>query len=276
MEMLPPVMLWTYGVLFWAGLVLLYIFYRQHLRRPQAGNRACAWLRSRRWYLHDAAFIVLMLFMLMALAWAFLQVLSHYGGHDLEENVWIVVITQSVVLHWAILVLVWRGTLRNRVYWCGRAAHEWRGAGLGAAAYVATIPVLVLGSLLYSLVLLLLGVEPEMQDVVLLFESLEDGWFFYYFIFMAVILAPIAEELLFRGVLLPACSRAWGVRAGVVVSSLLFAFMHLHATSFAALWLLSVGLAIAYMYTRSIWAPIAMHMLFNGVNLVMVQAGATG
>jgi membrane protease YdiL (CAAX protease family) len=90
------------------------------------------------------------------------------------------------------------------------------------------------------------------------------------FLVFAIVIAPIVEEGFFRGILLPLCSRQWGALAGILVSSLIFALLHSHLGTFAALFSLSVGLSLAYAYTRTIAVPILLHIFFNAFNLLLV------
>ena len=86
----------------------------------------------------------------------------------------------------------------------------------------------------------------------------------------AVLFAPVQEELIFRGYLYGLARRHLGVGAGLVVSSALFAGIHLHLPSFAGLFMLAVCLALAYEWTGSILVPMAMHALFNLLSVLVL------
>ena len=78
-----------------------------------------------------------------------------------------------------------------------------------------------------------------------------------------VILAPFAEELVFRGVLLPALTRAVGVVAAVGLSSVVFGLMHPPVNAMIGIGIFAVFLALIYIYTDSIWPAIFLHSLKN-------------
>lgn len=82
-----------------------------------------------------------------------------------------------------------------------------------------------------------------------------------------VVLAPLFEELLFRGFLIPGLEASWGRWAAVVVSSLLFAVIHFQYDLFDMAGVLGLGLIFgaARVTTRSTLLPMALH---SGVNLV--------
>ena len=86
----------------------------------------------------------------------------------------------------------------------------------------------------------------------------------------AVVFAPAQEELIFRGYLYGLARRHLGVGAGLLVSSALFAGIHLHLPSFAGLFVLALCLALAYEWTGSIFVPVAMHALFNLLSVVVL------
>jgi len=95
-------------------------------------------------------------------------------------------------------------------------------------------------------------------------------------IFLAVAVAPLAEEFIFRLFLYGVMKRYFGKVAGVTVSALLFAIVHGHLPSFAPLFVLGSCLAIAYEWSGSILVPMTMHALFNAVTLVALTfAGPT-
>jgi len=89
-------------------------------------------------------------------------------------------------------------------------------------------------------------------------------------VLIVVIIAPFAEEVVFRGVLLPALGTRWGVVAGVVMSSALFAGLHFSAYTFAPI--AAAALIFAWMVVRfrSLWPAYIAHATFNGIAVVLL------
>ena len=83
-------------------------------------------------------------------------------------------------------------------------------------------------------------------------------------------LAPFFEETVFRGVMLPLFVRRFGLGAGVLLTSALFAGIHMNLQATAPLFVVAVGCSLAYVYTGSLWVPVTMHALFNGINLLFL------
>ncbi len=75
-----------------------------------------------------------------------------------------------------------------------------------------------------------------------------------------VIMAPIFEEYLFRGVLLQRWSQKWNVRKAIIVSSLIFAVLH---ADILGAFLYGVVMSLLYLRTQSLLVPILCHMLNN-------------
>jgi CAAX protease family protein len=105
-----------------------------------------------------------------------------------------------------------------------------------------------------------------------------------------VIVAPLGEEILFRGFATTAWVRALGVRRGVVVGALVFAFAHVLTVSGATAGeasgqalvafagRLPVALALGWVFVRTgtIWASFGLHAAFNAILLILAEAVAAG
>ena len=91
-----------------------------------------------------------------------------------------------------------------------------------------------------------------------------------YLLFMAIVLAPIFEEILFRGIALPYLLRKIGTLPALVLVSFFFAMIHSHLPSFIPLFVIAMAFGLAYLRTGSLTVPITMHMIFNAVNVGMM------
>ena len=130
-------------------------------------------------------------------------------------------------------------------------------------------PLLLLG-ILWAGLLEKLGHEAVPQEAVRMFTeafSRGEGLEIALLVFNAVVLAPLWEELMFRGVFFGLLRSRSGTGSALVLSSAVFAAYHLSLD--ALLPLFFVGLALGYIYyrTRSIYFAILFHALFNSVML---------
>lgn len=76
------------------------------------------------------------------------------------------------------------------------------------------------------------------------------------------VLAPIAEELVFRGVLLTRLKSRFGTKTAILISSALFGLTHLSLAMVRAA-LFGACMCILYLRTENILVPIVIHMVYN-------------
>ena len=81
---------------------------------------------------------------------------------------------------------------------------------------------------------------------------------------MATIIAPVSEEIVFRGWLFNALNRRIPVWPAIFLSSVLFALIHPSVSSITT-FLFGVCMAVAYYKTQNLWVVILMHALNNGL-----------
>lgn len=84
----------------------------------------------------------------------------------------------------------------------------------------------------------------------------------------AVVLAPLFEETIFRGALLPVLAMRLGPLPGVLLSGLLFAMAHISVGELAPLTVLGVGLGLVRLRSGRLWPSVLMHGLWNAVTFL--------
>ena len=106
---------------------------------------------------------------------------------------------------------------------------------------------------------------------------------------VGAVIAPVSEEILFRGFSLTAWERSIGSQRAIIRSSLLFALAHVINASGDSLGevagLVVVGMATrlpvafvlgwVFVRRRSIWASIGLHSAFNAILLVLAHLAFT-
>jgi membrane protease YdiL (CAAX protease family) len=91
-----------------------------------------------------------------------------------------------------------------------------------------------------------------------------------------VIVAPVAEELFFRGVVYNAWERERGPRVALLGSAALFAAIHASLFALLPIFALGVALALVYRSTRSLPAVMTMHLGFNAISVVIALLARQG
>jgi membrane protease YdiL (CAAX protease family) len=103
------------------------------------------------------------------------------------------------------------------------------------------------------------------------------GWGAVAFVVAAVVIAPVTEELLFRGLLFRAIRDRYGFVLGAIGSAVFFGLLHTGAGAVADVVLLQVsiglfglGLAAVYEWRGTLVANVAAHAVFNLVTVLVV------
>ncbi|QIR39426.1 CPBP family intramembrane metalloprotease [Tolypothrix sp. PCC 7910] len=135
----------------------------------------------------------------------------------------------------------------------------------GLGGYCAALPIVVVVSLInQQLWQGQGGSNPLLQLALESQDSVALGIFFI----TAAIAAPIFEEILFRGFLLPSLTRYLPVWGSILLSSLLFAAAHLSLSEILPLTALGIVLGVVYTRSRNLLAPMLLHSLWNSGTLL--------
>lgn len=97
------------------------------------------------------------------------------------------------------------------------------------------------------------------------FENLSQQYEFILAFVSLVVVTPIAEEILFRGYLLGKLRKRFATWLAVLVTSLLFGIAHFAWNVGIDVFVLSIVLSVLRIVTGSLWAPIVLHMIKNGI-----------
>ena len=90
--------------------------------------------------------------------------------------------------------------------------------------------------------------------------------------FAAIVVAPLCEEIVFRGYLYPVMKKFSGPWVAGVCSALIFAAAHGSLVALLPLFVFGCVLVLIYEKTGSLWAPIAVHFCFNGATVIIQMA----
>ncbi len=139
--------------------------------------------------------------------------------------------------------------------------------GRGLLYIAAAYPLLIL---VQGIVHNATGGEGAPQDVVRFLTEAKSSKDRIAMLAMAVVVAPIAEEFIFRGYIYAVIKKYIGVLAGLILTSLLFALVHGHAHSMPALFTLAFCLGLAYEHTGSLPLTVTMHAVFNAFQIAII------
>lgn len=214
------------------------------------------------WGVRDVA-LGLVLYVMLAIAalvvarlaaqWGLLSV----GTSSREATLVVAALAELAMLLpvWLIAVVARRGTWRSLGF---------RGFNFGTGCLL--VPAAFLGALmvnaLWGLFLRQMGWDTQ-ADIAGLFGT---SPFAIAFGFLTVaVIAPVAEETLFRGFVLGGLRRSIGTVGALLVSSALFTLPHLPPTIYPAIFGLGLFFGLLFLWTKSLFPSMIVHGLINGL-----------
>ncbi len=184
-----------------------------------------------------------------------------------------------------VLYLLWRASFAPRGLWLIGAipAHPWRDLWWGVSAFLIAVPMIMAAIQMAVLLGGLFGQEaPQIaHDMLKMLIDSDSHTGTVLIMVSAVLVAPIVEESIFRGLIQSVMvetlgeSRRWSI---VIVASIVFMFIHADFESWehwqALPGLLVLGLVLGWLYERtgSLWPCIVVHTGFNLINVLLVIA----
>jgi membrane protease YdiL (CAAX protease family) len=144
-----------------------------------------------------------------------------------------------------------------------------RGIATGLVAAIAVVPWTMLCVVAVFAVWPLIAHEmPQNHPMLVELQNATDSHVRWFIVATALIVAPMAEEIIFRGSLQQGLClitrRPW---LAVALTSLIFGFLHPYLWMVVPLFLLSTCLGYIYQRTGNLWATITIHAVFNGVSV---------
>lgn len=141
--------------------------------------------------------------------------------------------------------------------------------------FLMLLPVIWIASLIWTNVLTALEAAGlieafEPQELVTLFQRGGDPLAIGLLVAMAIVLAPVVEELIFRGCIYRFLKSQTTLLPAQILSGVVFSFMHANLMSFVPLVLVGVLLARVYEKTGNLMVAVWFHAFFNAFSLLML------
>jgi membrane protease YdiL (CAAX protease family) len=146
----------------------------------------------------------------------------------------------------------------------------WRAIGIAAGLIMLLIPLFMLVT---TIAYQFLDGHAEPQEMVKIYQKAAKtgkSEILWQVMVAAVVIAPITEEILFRGYFYAVLKRIAGPMPAALGISLLFGAIHNNALGFSGLTLLALGLTLAYEWSGSLLVSIFMHAWFNATSLFVM------
>jgi len=261
------------------GVILWLVWLYQHLRRRQQGTSALPpvpwgwetiWEVMVIWFATFFALSLVVMPLLRALVTGGVPLTSAFEQTLYALATYGVMMVAGYGLLWLLLRrfgkppwdwLRWQGGWRSALVW-------------GCGGYVAALPLVLLTSLLSQALLKNQGGGNPLLEVIL--QSRDYGTFALLYVMVAV-MAPLFEEVLFRGFLFRSLQTHLPLGTAMVLTGLLFAVAHLNLADLLPLTVLGTVLSYTYWRSQNLGAAMILHGIWNSgsfLGLLLLSGGA--
>lgn len=155
-----------------------------------------------------------------------------------------------------------------------RLQWSWRSAGLGLLFGLGGLFVTLPAAALW---LSVVGEEAN-SAAGAVFGGVRGTWAWAVVVFVVIVfVAPVCEEIVYRGLLWGAVDRRWGRRVALLVTTVVFAIAHLELTRIPLLLVVALPIGLARFFVGDLTASILAHQVTNllpGLVLMLTVAGA--
>lgn len=232
-------------------------------------------LSERKWDLESILRLVAWLsFSLFAVMLAQIIAQHALGKARFHEGSTVYLLFASLSLHGSILMGVWLHLRLSGIGW-NRAfgflkAPLWRAIPLGLLVIILFMPVCEVLQMASVEALTRAGIHIEPQMAVEEFSKAETLFGKVYLAVFAILIAPLAEEVLFRGIIYRALRDFGFPKLAFWVSALLFALIHQSLAIFLPIFVLGLIFAWLYEKTGNLLSSITAHAAFNALNVALI------
>lgn len=136
--------------------------------------------------------------------------------------------------------------------------------------FLLSIPLLVFLQLILKKSFEYWDLNLPPQKIIEIIAQTQSVYALALMIFMIVILAPLTEEILFRGIIYRFLKGKIGPLFGAMISAFIFALAHTNLFSFIPLFVLGLLLTLSYEHSGNITVPILFHAFFNTNSMIFI------
>lgn len=231
---------------------------------------------TTKWTMKDVYKVFVATFIIEMIIFIFLNLLGigdylrHFSSNDYIKT--LVLFGLYILQIAGMIIPLWYFAIRKQKITPLSFGFRWIGT-FKTVAWVIMSYIFYLGLgfflivLFYNLGIDAFGFEPQ-QSIFDIFGNHIPGLIATFVI--AVILAPLVEEIYFRGFVLQTLAKVVSPFWGVVLTALIFAAVHFQFRSIMPLLILSLILNILYLRTKSIWPGIVFHIFNNFIALTIM------
>jgi len=191
-------------------------------------------------------------------------------GIEIANGLQFAVVGVAAALEVAVIWLVCCRSRRKPVSSLGlrRPAATWQVVTAPVAAYALAIGAMIIWASVR--IIFLPETTTSVQKALESFNTVRPGIDRVLVGLVVAFVAPIAEEVVFRGYLFRMLRHRWGVAAGVLVSAAVFAAVHGEPLYMPPLFVIGVLLALLVQVTGSLYPAMVLHAIVNGMTVALL------
>jgi membrane protease YdiL (CAAX protease family) len=199
------------------------------------------------------------------------EVFRKFGYMNTQTQQALFVIVTSWIFYLFVIMLISLFLKRRGFSW--NQAFGFRNIKFSHALMTAAVVLpalfipLEIVSVLTQLIFKIFNWPIDEQFIVEFFRKLSNPWLKLGIISISSIGAPIAEELLFRGIFYPFLKERYGFFTALMINSAVFGIFHEHAPSILPLFALAIIFTLAYEWTGNLLTCILLHAGFNTISV---------
>jgi membrane protease YdiL (CAAX protease family) len=181
------------------------------------------------------------------------------SGAQLAQSATIVFAELAYILP-VVIILGWK-----HIPWkyLGFGKFSWSTMNIGCGMLFVGYGIIIV----HNFILSMLGIDPQGKEIFDIFSSIDSPvWLFL----AAVIVAPIVEEIFFRGFLFQGFRKRYGWVPALLLSSFIFAAAHLDLAALIPTFILGIILTYMYHHSNSLWPGMILHFLINATSTLSV------
>jgi len=215
------------------------------------------------WTVQDVWFTMtfLVFYVVMEYASAHIVGLTAY-----KKNIGIYAAFFEIIL---LIPIIWLVFKKYHASWSALGFRSFKGIAVGMGCGFLVLVYIV--NFFLAILLALLKVSPSVNWVTTI-QNISSPW---WLVMTGVILAPLVEEIFFRGFVFTGLRQRFGWVKAMLISAVVFAIGHMQITNLIPIFLLGCALAYLYQYSKSLWPSILIHMTTNAIGFAVALLLAT-
>lgn len=181
-----------------------------------------------------------------------LLVINQSTGAQLAQSA-LIVLAELAYLLPVVIILAWK-----RIPWryLGFGKFDWSTMGIGCGLLIGGYGII----LVHNLVATALGIDIQGDKIVEIFSAIDSP---VWLVIALVVVAPLVEEIFFRGFLFQGFRKKYGWVNAMLLSSAIFGIAHLDPVSIIPTFVLGIVLSYVYHRSNSVWPGVILHFLIN-------------